>query len=189
MCEFVSFVVHKNGNLYFGTLNSHSGIEAGWDLKPGDYREAEWTSDLPCSLIVRGDDDNWYKSAVLAKYHNRQELLDTCIVGKTNLGTYYYKDGKRRRDDGPAVIEADGRQEFWRNGNLHRDDGPAIIRADGSQEFWKDGKRHRDDGPAVIWANGSQGFWKDGKLHRDDGPAVIWANGSQEFWKDGKRIK
>jgi len=46
MCEFVSFVfVPATEEVFAGSLDSHSGIEAGWDLKPGSYRECEWTQD------------------------------------------------------------------------------------------------------------------------------------------------
>jgi hypothetical protein len=31
--------------------------------------------------------------------------------------------------------------EFWyKDDKLHRDDGPAIIDTDGNEEWWKDGK-------------------------------------------------
>ena len=31
-------------------------------------------------------------------------------------------DGERHREDGPAVIWADGDKEWWLNGRLHRED-------------------------------------------------------------------
>ena len=48
------------------------------------------------------------------------------------------------------------------NGKLHRDGEPAIIWADGSQEWYIDDKLHRDDGPAVIYPNGLQEWWING---------------------------
>ena len=52
----------------------------------------------------------------------------------------------------------------WRNarGKLHRTDGPAIIYADGDQEWWVNGKPHRTDGPAVIYANGTKLWYING---------------------------
>jgi len=70
----------------------------------------------------------------------------------------------------------------------NRVDGPAVIRANGTQQWWLNGKRHREDGPAIIWSNGTQEYWINYKRHRVDGPAVIRANGKQEWWINGNRI-
>ncbi len=70
---------------------------------------------------------------------------------------------------------------------IHREDGPAVIRADGTQYWFKNGKCHRDDGPAVIYPDGTQCWLKNDKYHREDGPAVIRADGSREWYKNGKR--
>ncbi len=99
----------------------------------------------------------------------------------------WYRDGKRHRDDGPAVEWADGHKEWWRDGKRHRDDGPAVERADGTKVWCRDDKYHRDDGPAVECANGDKEWWRDGKYHRDDGPAVERVDGTKEWWRDGNR--
>ena len=39
---------------------------------------------------------------------------------------YYNKDGKPHREDGPAIIDADGRKEWYQNGEYHREDGPCL---------------------------------------------------------------
>ena len=49
---------------------------------------------------------------------------------------------------GPAVLLADGTNEWWINGKLHREDGPAIEYPNGDKFWYKNGKRHREDGPA-----------------------------------------
>ena len=125
MCEFVSFVVTKDGRLLAGHLTSHAGIEAGWGLKPGEYREAEWTHDDDGdSLTVRvedGEDPNWYKAIVLAQCPTRRDLLARLTVGKTDEATYHYRDGKLHRDgDKPACIWADGTKEWYRDGERQR---------------------------------------------------------------------
>ena len=74
------------------------------------------------------------------------------------------------------------------SGDLHREDGPAIIWADGTQVWWINGNHHREDGPAVIYASGTQVWWINGKRHREDGPAVIYANGTQEWWINGDHV-
>ena len=67
-------------------------------------------------------------------------------------------------------------------GRLHRIDGPAVIFADGYQEWWQNGCIHRLDGPAVSTPHGDQQWWINGQLHRLDGPAVIYPDGGQEWY-------
>ena len=40
---------------------------------------------------------------------------------------YWYKDGERLREDGPAIEGLNGYREWWVAGQLHREDGPAIM--------------------------------------------------------------
>ena len=78
------------------------------------------------------------------------------------------------------------------NNELHRDnDLPAVIWADGAQQWWVSGVSHRDnDLPAYIGADGSQAWWVNGVRHRDnDLPAYIGADGSQEWYVNGRFIK
>ena len=101
------------------------------------------------------------------------------------------KKGQIHRNyDLPAIIYANGTQEWYKENKLHRDnDLPAIIDADGTQYWYKDDKRHRDnDKPAAISADGSQFWYKEGLLHRDnDLPAIIFSDGSKEWWKNNKK--
>jgi len=55
------------------------------------------------------------------------------------------------------------RTEWHLNGKRHREDGPAIGWADGSRYWWLNGKRHREDGPAIEWSDGSKEWWLNGK--------------------------
>ncbi len=73
------------------------------------------------------------------------------------------KDGALHRDDGPARIEASGRQRWHQHDKLHRDDGPAVIEADGTQAWYQHGRWHRDDGPAIIRADGAKEWWWHGE--------------------------
>lgn len=52
----------------------------------------------------------------------------------------------------------------WRDekGYFHRENGPAIIERCGDQEWWVNGKRHRTDGPAVIFAKDFAEWWIKG---------------------------
>jgi len=55
-------------------------------------------------------------------------------------------------------------RKIWElpNGKKHREDGPAIEGYDGSKEWWVNGKYHREDGPAIEYANGVKSWWLNG---------------------------
>jgi hypothetical protein len=56
-------------------------------------------------------------------------------------GTRWYLDGKRHREDGPAIEHANGYKAWYLNGKCHREDGPAIERANGDKFWYIDDKR------------------------------------------------
>jgi len=79
--------------------------------------------------------------------------------------------------------------KFWYlNGKRHREDGPAIELANGDKSWWINDKRHREDGPAIEWANGDKSWYINDKLHREDGPAIELANGDKSWWINGKQL-
>lgn len=45
----------------------------------------------------------------------------------------------------PAVVEADGTQEWYCEGELHRPNGPAVIHPDGTKEFWIMGAEYTEE--------------------------------------------
>ena len=77
---------------------------------------------------------------------------------------------------------------WYKNGKRHREDGPAVEKADGSKIWYKEGKIHRLDGPAVKYSNGDEDWYKDGVLHREDGPAIESLNGESFWYKNGNLI-
>jgi hypothetical protein len=87
----------------------------------------------------------------------------------------------------PCCLKDDIRHED-RRGELHRDDGPAIIYADGTQLWYRNGKQHRDGGPAAIGPDGTQAWYQNDKCHREDGPALIRADGIQHWYWHGKQV-
>ena len=81
-----------------------------------------------------------------------------------------------------------GNKVWYLNGKRHREDGPAVERVNGHKEWWLDGKRHREDGPALEGANGYKEWWLNGDLHREDGPAFERTNGYKEWWLNGIEV-
>ena len=54
----------------------------------------------------------------------------------------------------------DNGDRFWDlNGKRHREDGPAIEWADGSKEWLRHGNRHREDGPAIECSQAGVNYW------------------------------
>jgi len=85
-------------------------------------------------------------------------------------------------DDGAGNIA------YVRGTQTHRVDGPAVIAANGDQEWWQNDEPHRTDGPAIERADGTRVWMILGAHHRDDGPAVEKADGTVEWWLDGNRF-
>ena len=55
---------------------------------------------------------------------------------------YWYKNGKRHREnDLPAIEYANGTKHWYLNGKIHRETGPAIEQSDGTKEWWLNNKR------------------------------------------------
>ena len=62
------------------------------------------------------------------------------VLVNTNGDREWYQNGKRHREDGPAVEDAGGDKVWYQNGSLHRLDGPAIEYANGSKEWYIRGR-------------------------------------------------
>ena len=59
-------------------------------------------------------------------------------------------------------------EEWFLNGKRHREDGPAIECANGSKFWYLNGKRHREDGPAMEWAHGNKSWFLNGERVTED---------------------
>ena len=52
-----------------------------------------------------------------------------------------------------------GTREWTQDGLLHKEDGPAIIHADGMRIWCRRNRLHREDGPACTWPDGRREWW------------------------------
>jgi len=75
------------------------------------------------------------KTLKLGKWKDPPENY-TGIIEYPSGNRYYYLNGKRHREDGPAIIQCDGTIDYYLNGKLHREDGPAIILTDGTVFYY-----------------------------------------------------
>jgi hypothetical protein len=55
-----------------------------------------------------------------------------------------------------------GTKYWYMNGKRHREDGPAIERANGDKYWYLKGKLSREDGPAIEWADGYKAWYLNG---------------------------
>jgi hypothetical protein len=61
-----------------------------------------------------------------------------------------------------------GNKEWFLNGKKHREDGPAVERANGAKEWWLNGKQHREDGPAIEYYDGYKAWFLNGQQLTED---------------------
>lgn len=122
---------------------------------------------------------------ICGKYHRED---GPALIHANGLQVWYIM-GNVHRDAGPAMIWPNGHRAWYKNNKCHRDDGPAVIHSDGEVEWRKNDKLHRIGGPARVDATGNQWWYKHGAKHRDDGPAVIWVDGEQQWWKNDRHIR
>ena len=87
-------------------------------------------------------------------------------------GTYFYKNDKYHREDGPAVITRGGDIYWYMNGRIHREDGPAYITLSGYKEWYKNGEYHREDGPAIEYEDGSKWYVEGKRLSEQE--FLLW---------------
>jgi hypothetical protein len=56
-----------------------------------------------------------------------------------------------------------GNKTWFLDGKRHREDGPAIEYSNGYKSWYLDGKLHREDGPAIDYSNGDKSWYLNGK--------------------------
>jgi len=53
---------------------------------------------------------------------------------------FWYLNGKRHREDGPAVEFASGAKFWYKNNKYHREGGPAVEHSNGDREWYLNGE-------------------------------------------------
>ena len=65
-------------------------------------------------------------------------------------------------------VHENGNKYWYLDGKRHREDGPAIEWANGDKYWYLKGKRHREDGPALEYVNGDKAWYLNGVLVTED---------------------
>jgi hypothetical protein len=98
----------------------------------------------------------------------------------------FFKEVKMSFIEYTVKVYPDGTKYWYINGKRHREDGPAIEHADGTKEWYLNDKFHREDGPAIEYASGTKKWYLNGERHREDGPAIEGSNGTKEWYLNGE---
>jgi len=61
-----------------------------------------------------------------------------------------------------VIVYDDGSKYWYLNGKRHREDGPAIEHANGYKSWYLNDERHCEYGPAVEYADGSKDWYLNG---------------------------
>ena len=96
-------------------------------------------------------------------------MIEYTVKVDNKANKFWYLNGYRHREDGPAVEHADGTNYWYLNGELHREDGPAIERPNGDKFWYLNGERHREDGPAIEYASGYKAWYLNGMILTEEG--------------------
>ena len=76
----------------------------------------------------------WCKDKTKLDIFNKQVFCVTRFGDK-----YWFLNGKRHRENGPAIEYANEDRVWWLNGKLHRENGPAIEFPNGSKWWYLNG--------------------------------------------------
>ena len=75
-----------------------------------------------------------------------------------------------------VAVDRYGTRRYYNSaGQLHRDEGPAVIWANGTKEWYQNSLRHRTDGPAVDWGDGYHEWWLQGVRYTESDYRVALA--------------
>ena len=72
-------------------------------------------------------------------------MIEYTVKVYDNGDKSWYLNGKRHREDGPAVEFADGDKSWYLNGDLHREDGPAYEGANGDKKWFLNDVRYTEE--------------------------------------------
>ena len=77
----------------------------------------------------------------MTNYVNRNDFGEIVSIDEKGALRFHDERGNLHREDGPAVLFADGRQHWYQNGCLHREDGPAFEFVSGKRMWYLQGRR------------------------------------------------
>ena len=91
------------------------------------------------------------------KYYIKREYIRIPNIKRGFLLISYYKERSHKtlhREGGPALFTVGApcnAQQWIINNMMHREDGPAVTDVHGKQEYWLNGKQIKEE--EFIWRN------------------------------------
>ncbi len=94
-------------------------------------------NDLPAMIGL--DEQIWYKEGLI---HRDNDL--PAVIIRNGQKQMWYKNGVLHRVGKPAIISQAfsydlAYEEWWNEGKKHREDGPAVTFSNGNKEYWLNG--------------------------------------------------
>lgn len=98
---------------------------------------------------------------------------------------HWYVNGKRHRENGPAVEYSDGSEEWWVNDQLHREDGPAVTTSMIDQEeYWlNNNQMSKEEWQAATNTSLVKVFFFDEEHNQKGMKEYLSANDLTQFFK------
>jgi hypothetical protein len=186
---------YKNGKSHRLDGPAHEGVDGSkvWWVDGNVHRE-----DGPASIQLGGA-EVWYLNGVMLTKEQHQEKMKGKPTKKMHgdgKGYEYHLLGLFHREDGPAIVYADGSQFWYLNGKCHRVDGPAAITASGEKTWYLDGKRVTEQQfkarvkyiplKSINGSNTIEYKLPNGQRHREDGPALEYSNGEKHWYYENQ---
>jgi hypothetical protein len=157
--ETYIYLPHKNAE-YLHSINNEPAIEESINL--GSEISMHWYfvgkrhrgNDKPAYIYYRETDrtwtHRWFKNDVEHRDSDEPSSVYNAIYDPvTNIRLRYdrleyAKEGKSHRENGPAIIDWDGSEQWYLNNKMHRIGGPAYTNYNGNRdlyeyEYWENG--------------------------------------------------
>ena len=114
------------------------------------------------------------------------------LVNET--GSFWYKNGRLHRENGPAQILATGKEIWNLDGLLHRLDGPAKdndffvygVKAKDNDDYLNLISEFKLSDVEIVDGVEQRVFLKNGLFHRDRGPAIV--DDTNHYWYKNGRL-
>ena len=103
-------------------------------------------------------------------FHKLNDLVKTKLKGKISKKSIKSANGyafEKLKNGGHRYLDPNEETWFNQDGKRHREDGPALIDAGGNKYWYRNDRRHREDGPAIEFANGNKLWYLNGRPHSE----------------------
>jgi len=101
----------------------------------------------------------------ITSYNNSSKYPETIYIDEAQPLVINSNETYARKMVGKYILFSNGEfRKEWKNkwGQLHREDGPAVVCADGFIAYYFNEQYHREDGPAIITPSGKHRYFIHG---------------------------